>query len=381
MSEFQKVSLYKEKALEALREDEKQIAKKYLQKAIKYLKILEIKAEPSLKKTYQAVIKNYLTIIEKIDGEKASSKKIQQKIALQEPAQSSVKDIPKECQASIITTSTTYKDLAGLDDLRNELKKTIMWPLKHPEKVKKWKWKGVKGILMHGPPGCGKTYLIKCTGGEFQLPIINLNPSQVYSKYVGDSPKAVRKAYGCAEKIAPSIVFVDEIDKLITKNDSSGVVVQVQSEFQQILSGLKESRTITIAATNAPWDLDPALIRRGRLGHIVYVPPPDQQTRKDLFKIHLSGVPLDKSINFKELAELTKPNEESGWRYSCSDIAEMCLSACEEGLRLEIEQETDQEIKINQELIIDVINNTNYSISPKMITQYKNWENRAKEKL
>jgi len=384
LTEFDKAKMYKDRGNKAAKDGKFEEAKINYLESIKYLTILRNRTNPPMSDNYQMMIDIVKNFIIKLEDKKKKIYKQPEK-----PYKDKIKipdNLPEHCKEKIIITNRTFDDIAGLDELKATLRKTIEYPLKYPEKVKKWGFEGEKGILMHGPPGCGKTYLIECTGGEFGVPIISLDPADVMNKYVGESSKAIKETYKCANFLAPAIVFLDEIERLLFSGDSSGVNAQVTSQLMQQLSGViglsttsENSPIITIAASNHPWKIDPALIRRGRLGKIVYVPPPDKKARVRLFEIHIKNFPYEKTIDFDKLAELTSEDKSSGWQYSSSDISDICKNARDEALELDKDGHSD--VKITEEMLLKHLKNTKRTISPKQIKDYLEWENRSNNSM
>lgn len=376
--------MFKDKGNKAAKEGKFEEAKKYYLESIKYLTILRNRTKPPISNNYQMMIDAVANLINKLKDKKEKVGKKPGK-----PYIGKIKipiNLPENCKDLIILTNRDFDDIAGLDDLKSTLKKTIEYPLKYPDKVDKWGFEGETGILMHGPPGCGKTFLIECTGGEFGVPIISLTPDCVMDKYVGESAKAIKETYKCASFLAPAIVFLDEIERMLFSSDSSGVNAQVTSQIMQQLSGItgtalvsSETPIITIAASNHPWKIDAALIRRGRLGKIIYVPPPDKKARKKLFEIYIGDYPHEKGIDFDKLSELTSPDKSSGWQYSAADISHICKEARNEAF--ELDKEGHSNITITEEMLRKHIRKTNRSISPKQIKDYNDWENRSNESM
>ncbi len=276
------------------------------------------------------------------------------------------------------TNKLNYSKLAGMESIKKILRRTIEWSLKYPEKMNEHGLEPTKGILLVGPPGCGKTYLVKCAAGEFKIKLLIASPASTFNKYVGETPKAVRQVFLCGEKLKPSIIFIDEIDKLLPDpsraSDSSGVTGQALSTFQQEMDGAQSGTGfIVMMATNDPELLHPALSRTGRVSYRLYIPPPDEPTRAAVFKINLDApkLVLEEEIkNFELLADLTAPQD--GWYYASSDIEEMCRRAKEKRFQSVIETDDDQ-IPLTLEVLEEAINSLKPSISPEQIKRYEKW--------
>jgi transitional endoplasmic reticulum ATPase len=186
----------------------------------------------------------------------------------------------------------TWDDVGGLDEVKQELKEAVEWPLKYPMVFEKLLTKPPKGILLFGPPGTGKTLLAKAVANESECNFISVKGPELLSKWVGESEKGVREIFRKARQAAPSIIFFDEVDALVPKRGtymgSSHVTESVVSQILTELDGLEELKNVTvIGATNRPDMLDPALMRPGRMERHIYVPPPDREGRRKIFEVYL----------------------------------------------------------------------------------------------
>ncbi len=217
-----------------------------------------------------------------------------------------------------------WSDIGGLDKAKQELMEAVEWPLKYPEVFNAANIKPPKGILLYGPPGTGKTLLAKAVANESNANFISVKGPELLSKWVGESEKHVREMFRKARQVAPCVIFFDEIDSLAPRRGSSAdshVTERVVSQLLTELDGLEELKdVVVIAATNRPDIVDPALLRPGRIERHIYIPPPDKEARKEIFKIHLRGKPLAEDVSIDELAEKTEG-------YTGADIEAVCREA------------------------------------------------------
>jgi transitional endoplasmic reticulum ATPase len=204
-----------------------------------------------------------------------------------------------------------WKDIGGLETLKQELKEAVEWPLKHPQAFKKLGIKPPKGVLMYGPPGCGKTLLAKAVANESEANFILVKGPELISKWVGESEKGIRGIFKKAKQSSPTIIFFDEIDAIATRRGSSQgstqVTERVVNQMLTEMDGLEElNDVVVIAATNRPDMVDPGLLRPGRFDRIIMTPVPDKEARLEIFKIHTKGMPLAKDVDLEKLAEKTQ---------------------------------------------------------------------------
>ena len=235
----------------------------------------------------------------------------------------------------IETPNVHWDDIGGLQDVKQKLKEAVEWPMKYNELFSHMDAKPPKGILLYGPPGTGKTLLAKAVATESQANFISVKGPEFLSKWVGESEKAVRETFRKARQAAPCVIFFDEIDAIAPSRGGSAdshVTERVISQMLTELDGLEELRdVIVIAATNRPDIIDPALLRPGRFDRLIYIPPPDKEARKEIFKIHTRKKPLAKDVNIDELAEKTEG-------YTGADIAAVCNEAVMAAMREYIEK-------------------------------------------
>ncbi len=190
----------------------------------------------------------------------------------------------------------TWDDVGGLENAKQELREAVEWPLKYPDLFRAAGIKPPKGVLLYGPPGTGKTLIAKAVANEANANFISVKGPELLSKWVGESEKHVREMFRKAKQVAPCILFFDEIDALAPRRGmgaDSHVTERVVSQLLTELDGIEELKDVfVIAATNRPDMIDPALLRPGRIERHIYIPPPDKEGRKEIFKIHLRGKPL-----------------------------------------------------------------------------------------
>ncbi|MBD3313609.1 CDC48 family AAA ATPase [Candidatus Woesearchaeota archaeon] len=202
----------------------------------------------------------------------------------------------------------SYEDIGGLEEEIKKVREMVELPLKHPEIFERLGIDAPKGVLMHGPPGTGKTLLAKAVANETQSNFILINGPEIMSKYYGQSEENLRKKFEDAEKNAPSIIFIDELDAIgLKREETKGEVERrVVAQLLALMDGLKSrGKVVVIGATNIPNLLDPALRRPGRFDREIDIGVPDKEGRLDILKIHTRFMPLAKSVNLKDIAEIT----------------------------------------------------------------------------
>ncbi|XP_012236742.1 ATPase family protein 2 homolog isoform X4 [Bombus impatiens] len=232
-----------------------------------------------------------------------------------------------------------WSDIGGQKDLKLKLKQAVEWPLRHPEVFLRMGITPPKGVLMFGPPGCSKTMIAKALATESKVNFLNIKGPELFSKWVGESEKAVREVFRKARQVSPSIVFIDEIDALGSERGSSSsagsnVQERVLAQLLTELDGVTALGSVTlVAATNRPDKIDKALLRPGRLDRIIYVALPDYEARQEIFDIKLRNMPIAEDVHIQDLVDLTEG-------YSGAEIQAICheaaIKALEEDLNASI---------------------------------------------
>ncbi|MBI2191531.1 MAG: CDC48 family AAA ATPase [Planctomycetes bacterium] len=231
--------------------------------------------------------------------------------------------------------NTRWQDVGGLAGVKHRLIQAVEWPFKYGPLYRRMAVHPPKGILLSGPPGCGKTLLAKALATESQVNFISVNGPSLLSKYVGESERAVRDIFRKARQAAPCMVFFDEIDALLPArgglSTDSHVSERVLSQFLAELDGVEELHDVLVlGATNRADILDPALLRPGRFDEVVDIPLPDAQEREAIFEVHLRGRPLGDGIQVQEFAEKTES-------FSGADIAGVCHRAAIRSIQRAVE--------------------------------------------
>ncbi|MGN0093425.1 MAG: CDC48 family AAA ATPase [Methanobrevibacter sp.] len=228
-----------------------------------------------------------------------------------------------------------WDDIGGLEDAKQELKEAVEWPLKYPDKFKKFHVDPPKGVLLYGPPGTGKTLLAKAVASESEANFIAIKGPELLSKWVGESEKGVREVFRKARQTAPTVIFFDEIDSIAntrgTDAGSSGVTQRVVNQLLTEIDGMEDLHDVAIiAATNRPDIIDPGLMRPGRFDRHIKVDTPDEDSRLKIFKVHTKDMPLASDVNLEKLAKHSEG-------YVGADIEAVCREAAMLTLRNNID--------------------------------------------
>ncbi len=265
-----------------------------------------------------------------------------------------------------------WDDVGGLEKVKQDLKESVEWPLKMPENFERLGIRPPSGILLYGPPGCGKTMLAKAVATESKSNFISVKGPELFSKWVGESEKRVRELFRRAKQVSPSIIFFDEIDALAPRRGlalGEHVSEKIVSQMLTELSGLEELHdVIVIAATNRPDMLDPALLRPGRFDRHILVPVPDEKSRLKILEIKTKNMPL-KKVDLKKLAKKTEG-------FSGADLDALCREA---GMRALRENKKAKEVKMNH--FETALKELGPSLNKRIIEFYEKFGERAKRKI
>ena len=292
-----------------------------------------------------------------LDEEKVSSEILQKIQITSEDFRDALKEVKpsalREVQVQIPNVS--WDDVGGLDQLKEELREAVEWPIKYKEAFDYVNVETPKGILLYGPPGTGKTLIAKALAKMTESNFISIKGPELLSKWVGESEKGIREIFRKARQAAPCIIFLDEIDALVPRrsNGSSGshVTENVVSQILTEIDGLEELHNVLIiGATNRLDIVDEALLRPGRFDRIIEVPNPDAKGRQHIFEIHTKKKPLASDVNIIKLVELTNS-------FSGAEIAAVANRAAIAALKRYVSGELQnvKEIKITQQDLIDAV--------------------------
>jgi transitional endoplasmic reticulum ATPase len=293
-------------------------------------------------------------------------------------------DVVKEMEPSAMrevfveVPDVKWEDIGGLSSIKQELQEAVEWPLKYQGVFTYADAVPPKGILLYGPPGTGKTLIAKAAANESEANFISIKGPELLSKWVGESEKGVREVFRKARQAAPCIVFFDEVDAIAPRRGGgiggdSHVTERLISQLLTELDGLEIlTNVIVIAATNRPDIIDPALLRPGRFDRLLYVPPPDRDSRLQIITIHTKKKPLAEDVNLEQLADHTDG-------YTGADIASLSSAAVMLELREHVSKYKDpkeadshiQELKIHMKHFEEAMKKIR-PLSNQELSMYKN---------
>ena len=307
----------------------------------------------------EAAMKSLRRILPEIDyDEEKISSEILEKIQI---TSDDFRDALKEVSPSALrevqvqVPNVSWDDVGGLDELKEELREAVEWPIKYKDAYDYVDVESPKGILLHGPPGTGKTLIAKALAKMTESNFISIKGPELLSKWVGESEKGVREIFRKARQAAPCIIFLDEVDALVPRRGSGGsdshVTENVVSQILTEIDGLEElNNVLIIGATNRLDIVDEALLRPGRFDRIIKVPNPDEKGRQHIFEIHTKNKPLADDVKISEIVKLADG-------FSGAEIAAVANRAAIAALKRYVsgKSENVKEIKITQQDLIDAV--------------------------
>jgi vacuolar protein-sorting-associated protein 4 len=351
-----------------------QAVRYYVSAAEQLQKLINFTDDPNMKNLYYQKAMEYILRVKEIRGIVESSDVKKSSSATTSTAED--EEISGAISSVIVREKPNVKweDVAGMEAAKRALREAIILPMSRPDLFKGAR-KPWKGILMFGPPGCGKTYLCKAVASEVDSTFFSVSAANLISKWLGESEKLVKELYDRAVEESPSIIFFDEIDSLAGSRGGSSegeAMRRVKTQLLQAVEGFGtgEELLVTVGATNTPWDIDAAM--RRRFERRVYVTLPTTEAREKMFQIHTRGVGLAADVSFEELAKYTAG-------YTAADIALLCREALMHPIR-ELDAEgalKDSSIHPRAPGIKDFLvgmESIKPSVSPKELTRYEEWK-------
>jgi transitional endoplasmic reticulum ATPase len=292
-------------------------------------------------------------------------------------AEGSTKDDEGGKFIAVEKPTTRFDDIAGLDDVKEEIRLKMIYPFKHPEAASRYRIKKGGGILLWGPPGTGKTMMARAVAGEIDAAFFTVKPSEIMSKWVGDSEGNVQKLFAEARTHERSIIFIDEIEALVPKRREAGagsnvmgrVVPQILAELEGFDSERKNP-LLFVGATNEPWSLDPAVLRPGRFDDKVYIGLPDLPARRKLLDLNLRGRPLE-GVDLDMLAERTGG-------LSGADVKNICEKAAADAFLRAVRAQTDNGVlvegpPISMDDLLRILGKCKPSVTPEDLARFEQW--------
>ncbi len=352
-----------------------QAVRYYVNAAEQLQQLINFTDDTSMKNLYYQKAMEYILRVKEIRGIVGPSES-----KSSSSATTSSKESEDEIESAISSVivrekpNVKWEDVAGMENAKRALKEAIILPMSRPDLFKGAR-KPWKGILMFGPPGCGKTYLCKAVASEVDSTFFSVSAANLISKWLGESEKLVKELYERAVEEAPSIIFFDEVDALAGARGGGSeneAMRRVKTQLLQAVEGFGtgEELLVTVGATNTPWDIDAAM--RRRFERRVYITLPTKGAREKMFEIHTRGITLDSNVNFTELSNYTAG-------YTAADIALLCREALMHPIR-ELDAEgalKNKDIQPRDPNINDFLTSMESikpSVSPKELTRYEEWK-------
>ncbi|CAM9530610.1 unnamed protein product [Laminaria digitata] len=271
-------------------------------------------------------------------------------------------------EVAVEVPSVKWGDIGGMEGVKQSLREVVEWPLRHPEAFQRMGMSPPRGVLLYGPPGCSKTLMARALATESGMNFLAVKGPELLSKWLGESERAMQALFKRARAAAPTIIFFDEVDALACKRGGggeggAGATERVLTQLLTELDGIQPvKRLVVVAATNRPDVIDPALLRPGRLDRLVYVPPPDMPSRREILRLSLAKVPCAEDVDREELARHTEG-------FSGAEVVALCREAsiC----ALEADRSATQ---VRQAHLIEALGQMSPQITPSVLASYASFQ-------
>ena len=318
-------------------------------KSLKFSSIADQQTQNIISKALQPNAENRFKsvkdFIKSINGEM----EVQQLSSPQEVSKPKLKEIKK---------GKGFSAIAGMQELKDTIQLDVINALNEKERYAEYGLTIPNGMMLYGPPGCGKTFFAERMAEEIGFNFYQIKPSDIQSKYVNESQEKIKTLFDDARENAPSIIFIDELDAVVPNRNDSNINhmnTSAVNEFLAQINNCGDDGIFIIGATNRPNSIDPAILRAGRLDKVIYIPPPDLEARELMFTLYLEKRPREVGLNYSELATATE-------NYVSSDIKFLCDEASRKALKMES--------RISKEILLDTINNNKPSIKLNELQSY-----------
>ena len=318
-------------------------------KPLKFSKTTDQQTQNIISKALRSDAENRFNNIKAFTKAINGEMKVQQLSSPQEPSKPKLKEIKK---------GQGFSAIAGMQDLKDTIQLDVIDALNEKERYAEYGLTIPNGMLLYGPPGCGKTFFAERMAEEIGFNFYQLKPSDIQSKFINASQENIKNIFDEARENAPSIIFIDELDAVVPNRDNSSVNhmnTSAVNEFLAQMNNCGDDGIFTIGATNRPNAIDPAILRAGRLDKVIYLPPPDLAARELMFKLYLEKRPREVGLDYSLLAKATE-------NFVSSDIKFLCDEASRKALKLKV--------RISKEILLETIKKNKPSISLKELKSY-----------
>ena len=364
---------HKGRGLKAFRSGDLPEAKYNFLLAAQYL--MELARETGEKKLRKIRTTKAMELVELAKNLKEKRKEIREKISASRgtpsgTGTSEAEEVPDDWMVAE-KPGLRFDDIAGLEEVKEQIRLKMIYPFLHPEKAKKYNVRSGGGILLYGPPGTGKTMIAKAIAGELEATFFAIAPSEILNKWVGESEKNIRKLFDTARRSERAIIFLDEVEALTPprrSSESGGVMQRVVPQILNELDGFdrKEGHTLLfLGATNEPWNIDPAMMRPGRLDEKIYLGLPDEPARRKILELNMKEIPVSEDVDLDSVAHRLEG-------YSGADIAYLCRKVAETVFEKAIG--TEHEPPIGKEDFEGVLAKFKPSVSRVDIDRYRSFQ-------